>query len=59
MKKIKTALAGQPNCGKSTIFKLINGTLEKKSGIINIDKDATIATGYQVVLAEDKELIFS
>lgn len=41
---------------KSTIFKLINGTLEKKSGIINIDRDATIATGYQVMLPEDKEL---
>jgi len=41
---------------KSTIFKLINGTLEKKAWIINVDKKATIATWYQVVLSEDKEL---
>ena len=25
MKKIKTVLAGQPNCGKSTIFNLVSG----------------------------------
>lgn len=41
---------------KSTIFKLINWSLEKKSGIINVDKKLTIATWYQVVLPEDKEL---
>lgn len=41
---------------KSTIFKLINWTLEKKSWIINVDQKATIATWYQVVLPEDKEL---
>ncbi|MDD5769570.1 MAG: ATP-binding cassette domain-containing protein [Candidatus Gracilibacteria bacterium] len=52
----KLTIMGQNGAGKSTIFKLINGSLEKKSGIINIDKNATIATGYQVVLAEDKEL---
>ena len=43
MKKIKTALAGQPNCGKSTIFNLVSGieqhianypgvTVDKKTG---------------------------
>lgn len=52
----KITIMWQNWAGKSTIFKLINGTLEKKSWIINIDKSATIATGYQVVLAEDKEL---
>lgn len=52
----KLTIMGQNGAGKSTIFKLINGSLEKKSGIINIDKEATIATGYQVVLPEDKEL---
>jgi len=52
----KITLMGQNGAGKSTIFKMINGTLEKKSGIINIDREATIATGYQVVLEEDKNL---
>lgn len=43
MKKIKTVLAGQPNCGKSTIFNLVSGieqhianypgvTVDKKTG---------------------------
>jgi ATPase subunit of ABC transporter with duplicated ATPase domains len=44
---------------KSTIFKLINWTLEKKMWLINIDKNLTIATGFQVVLPEDKELSVS
>ncbi|MDD5213104.1 MAG: ATP-binding cassette domain-containing protein [Candidatus Gracilibacteria bacterium] len=52
----KITIMGQNGAGKSTIFKLINGELEKKSGLINIDKKLTIATGFQVVLAEDKEL---
>ncbi len=52
----KITIMGQNGAGKSTIFKLINKTLEKKSGVVNTGKDLTIATGYQVVLAEDKEL---
>lgn len=52
----KIALMWQNGAWKSTIFKLINGSLQKLSWIINIDKNATIATGYQVVLSEDKEL---
>lgn len=52
----KITIMGQNGAGKSTIFKLINGTLEKKAGVINTGKDTTIATGYQVVLPEDKEL---
>ncbi|MBW7954362.1 ABC-F family ATP-binding cassette domain-containing protein [Candidatus Gracilibacteria bacterium] len=52
----KITLMGQNGAGKSTIFKLINGGLKQLSGIINIDLNATIATGYQVVLPEDKEL---
>ncbi|MDD3793786.1 MAG: ATP-binding cassette domain-containing protein [Candidatus Gracilibacteria bacterium] len=52
----KITIMGQNGAGKSTIFKLINGGLEKKVGVINIDKNLTIATGYQVVLPEDKEL---
>lgn len=41
---------------KSTIFKLINGELQKNAWVINIDKKSTIATWYQVVAADDKEL---
>nr|MDD3719721.1 ATP-binding cassette domain-containing protein [Candidatus Gracilibacteria bacterium] len=52
----KITIMGQNGAGKSTIFKLINGSLEKKAGVINVDKKLTIATGYQVVLPEDKEL---
>lgn len=52
----KITLMGQNWAGKSTIFKMIGGSLKPLSGIINIDPDATIATGYQVVLPEDKEL---
>lgn len=52
----KITIMGQNGAGKSTIFKLINGSLEKKTGVINTGKDSTIATWYQVVLTEDKEL---
>ena len=52
----KITIMGQNGAGKSTIFKLINGGLEKKWWIINIDPKLTIATWYQVVLQEDKEL---
>jgi len=41
---------------KSTIFWLINQTLKPKNWVINIDKNLTIATSFQVVLPEDKEL---
>lgn len=41
---------------KSTIFKLINWSLEKKGWVINIDQNLTIATWFQVVLPEDKDL---
>lgn len=52
----KITLMWQNGWGKSTIFKLINGWLEKKWWVINIDNKLTIATWYQVVLPEDKEL---
>ncbi len=55
----KITIMGQNWAGKSTIFKLINGSLEKKGGVINIDSKHTIATWYQVVLPEDKELTIS
>ncbi|RXK07853.1 ferrous iron transport protein B [Halarcobacter bivalviorum] len=49
MKKIKVALTGQPNCGKSTIFNLVSGieqhianypgvTVDKKTGYFTYDK---------------------
>ena len=52
----KITIMGQNGAGKSTLFKLINGGLEKKAGVINIDQKATIATSFQVVKPEDKEL---
>ncbi len=52
----KITIMGQNGAGKSTIFKLINGTLKQKIGAINTPADTTIATAYQVVLQEDKEL---
>lgn len=52
----KITIMWQNWAGKSTIFKLINWWLEKKSWVINIDKKLTIATWFQVVLEEDKNL---
>lgn len=52
----KITIMWQNWAGKSTIFKLINWSLEKKWWVINVDKKLTIATWYQVVLQEDKEL---
>ena len=52
----KITLMGQNGAWKSTIFKLINGSLEKTGWVINIDQKLTIATGFQVVKAEDKVL---
>lgn len=50
MNKIKVALAGQPNCGKSTIFNLVSGieqhianypgvTVDKKTGYFKYEKN--------------------
>lgn len=52
----KITIMGQNGAGKSTIFKLINGWLEQKTGLIHKWEEYTVATWYQVVLAEDKEL---
>ena len=52
----KITIMGQNWAWKSTIFKLINWELEKKGWVINLDDKLTIATWFQVVLAEDKEL---
>ena len=55
-KGAKITLMWQNGGGKSTIFKLINGWLEKKGWVINLGNKLSVATGYQVVLPEDKEL---
>ncbi len=52
----KITIMGQNGAGKSTIFKLINWSLKQTLWVINTPEGTTIATGYQVVLAEDKEL---
>lgn len=55
----KITIMWQNWAGKSTIFKLITSSLEKKAWVINVDKKLTIATWYQVVLQEDKNLTVS
>jgi ATPase subunit of ABC transporter with duplicated ATPase domains len=52
----KITIMGQNWAGKSTIFKLITWDLKPKIGNIHIDKESTIATAFQVMQAEDKEL---
>ncbi len=52
----KITIMWQNGAGKSTIFKLINGTLKQNLGVINVDANLKIATSYQVVKPEDKEL---
>ena len=52
----KITIMWQNGAWKSTIFKLINGSLEQTTWLIHTGDWSTIATGYQVVLAEDKEL---
>ncbi|EKD66471.1 MAG: hypothetical protein ACD_49C00038G0005 [uncultured bacterium (gcode 4)] len=55
----KITIMGQNGAGKSTIFKLINWVLKPKRGNIHIDKELTIATAFQVMPAEDKDLTIS
>ncbi len=55
-KGAKITIMGQNGAGKSTIFKLINGSLKAKIWSIHTPKNTTIATAYQVVLQEDREL---
>jgi len=43
------ALMGQNGAGKSTIFRLISGSLKPTSGKINIQKGISIATAFQVI----------
>jgi ATPase subunit of ABC transporter with duplicated ATPase domains len=48
----KMTLMGQNGAGKSTIFQLINGSLEPTDGAIHIEKGLTIATSRQVIPQE-------
>lgn len=45
----KITVMGQNGAGKSTIFKLMTGALKPLEGSVHIQKDATIATGLQVI----------
>jgi len=53
---MKIALMGQNGAGKSTLFKLLTQALKPDSGQISVNRDLTIATAYQVISPEDKEL---
>ncbi len=55
-KSMKIALMGQNGAGKSTLFKLLTQTLKPDSGQISVDQRLTVATAYQVIAPEDKEL---
>ena len=48
----KITIMGQNGAGKSTILKLLSGALKPTAGGIHIQKDATIATGLQVMERE-------
>jgi ATPase subunit of ABC transporter with duplicated ATPase domains len=55
-KGMKVALMGQNGAGKSTLFKLLTKDLKPDSGQISVDDRLTVATAYQVIAPEDKEL---
>ncbi|MDO8592804.1 MAG: ATP-binding cassette domain-containing protein [bacterium] len=52
----KITLMGQNGAGKSSLFALIMGELQPKSGRVSITNGATIATARQVVARENLEL---
>ena len=52
----KITIMGQNGAGKSTILKLISGELKAKEGAVNKIPKLTIATAYQVIRPEDREL---
>lgn len=52
----KITIMGQNGAGKSTILKLISGELKAKEGSVNKIPKLTIATAYQVIRPEDREL---
>lgn len=52
----KVTFMGQNGAGKSTIFKLIAGTLKPQSGSVNVVPRLTIATSHQVMPHADRKL---
>lgn len=52
----KLTFMGQNGAGKSTIFKLIEGTLKPASGAVNRVPKLSIAVSHQVVRQQDREL---
>lgn len=52
----KVALMGQNGAGKSTIFKLITGSLKAHEGSVVVDKNLSIATAKQVLTPDELEL---
>ncbi|HRH55839.1 MAG TPA: ATP-binding cassette domain-containing protein [Candidatus Paceibacterota bacterium] len=55
-KGMKVTLMGQNGAGKSTIFKMIEGSLPPESGKIVTPRGLTIALSHQVIVPEDREL---
>ena len=52
----KITIMGQNGAGKSTMFKMITGAIKNKYGVINTDKGLTIATAFQTMPLEDRDL---
>lgn len=52
----KITIMGQNGAGKSTIFKMITGELKNKYGVINVDKNLSIATAFQSMPLADRDL---
>ena len=52
----KVTIMGQNGAGKSTIFKLINGTFQPKSGDVNVGRKLTVAQAHQVMPQDDRDL---
>ncbi len=52
----KITLMGQNGAGKSTLFNLIKGELKPKSGLVAVDKNATIGSALQVIARADSTL---
>jgi ATPase subunit of ABC transporter with duplicated ATPase domains len=46
----KVTIMGQNGAGKSSIIKLINGTLHPDSGTVNLPRKAAVATAMQVYI---------
>lgn len=52
----KITFMGQNGAGKSTILKLMSGTLKAESGSVNVVPRLTIAMAHQVIPREEREL---